>query len=319
MIDTIDKQILFELDVNARQSIKKIAKRTKHKRDTVAYRIKQLEKKGIIQRYISIIDYARLGYRLCRLYLRFQNTTPEKEKEIISFLTLRKEIFTVYSTEGNWDVALGFLVTSLQEFNKVIKDIQSKYQEYIHTYQSAVFLEYVHYYRTYLTDPKYCPATLIITGKETKKEKTDEKDHHILRILAENGKCELIDMAKQLKITSMAVKYRIKQLEKKRIILGYRALIDHTKLNYHYYKIDFDIEDMSKLQQLQAFAQQHPNIVFEDRTIGGSDFEIDVELEGHDALYKLIEEIKESFPRVIRNYTYYKARKIYKYVYFPEK
>ena len=37
-----DKRILFELDQDARRSVKKIAKKLHMNRDTVAYRIKQL-------------------------------------------------------------------------------------------------------------------------------------------------------------------------------------------------------------------------------------------------------------------------------------
>ncbi len=315
-IDKTDKQILHELDGNCRQSVKQIAKKLRKKRDTIAYRIRQLEKQETIQEYFTVIDYARIGYTLCRLYIRFQNTSIEKEEEIIAYLKDCKEIFTLYTAEGNWDLAIGFLVRSLDEYNDVVKNIQKKYNQWIRKYESAVFLEYVHFFKSYLVERQ--EGREISTGKQQKQERIDEKDIELLRLIAKNARMPLLDIAKKVKMTPMAVRYRIKQLEKKKIILGYRTLINTTQLGYAYYKIDFSIEDMSKLQKLRAFARQHPNIIFEDRTIGGSDFEVDAELEGYDALYSLIEEIKKQFPGIIRQYTYYKARKIYKYVYFPE-
>ena len=56
-LDKKDQQLIFELDQNSRQSINSIAKKTKLSRDVVNYRIKQLEKKKIINGYFALIDY----------------------------------------------------------------------------------------------------------------------------------------------------------------------------------------------------------------------------------------------------------------------
>ena len=83
-MDEIDKKIMFEIDKNSRRSINEISKILKLKKDTVAYRIKQLEDNKIIQGYYTVIDYSKLGYILLRYYVKFQNTTLELEEEIIN-------------------------------------------------------------------------------------------------------------------------------------------------------------------------------------------------------------------------------------------
>lgn len=316
-IDEIDKKILFEIDKNSRRSVKEIAKRLKLNRDTVAYRIKQLEKDKVIIIYYTLIDYSKLGYFLVRLYFKFQDTTLELENEIINYIASLKSNLTVYRTEGDWDVASGFLVHSLNEFNALHKNFQEKYRKFIYVQDIAVFLEYIHYFRNYLVDEKLRDYSSFSTGASEKVE-LDEIDIKILKLLSQNGKISLLEIAQKFDLTSMAVIYRIKQLEKKNVIIDYKALIDYTKLGYEYYKVDLEIEDISKLKQLQHFARQHPNIIYEDKTIGGSDFEFDAELKSYDEFYKLIEEIKRRFPGIVRTYKYYKARKIFKYNYFPE-
>jgi DNA-binding Lrp family transcriptional regulator len=67
-LDKKDQQLIFELDQNSRQSINSIAKKTKLSRDVVNYRIKQLEKKKIINGYFALIDFNKLGYQAIRLY-----------------------------------------------------------------------------------------------------------------------------------------------------------------------------------------------------------------------------------------------------------
>ncbi|MFO7710532.1 MAG: Lrp/AsnC family transcriptional regulator, partial [Candidatus Woesearchaeota archaeon] len=60
-LDEIDKKVLFELSQDARQSYKDIARQISSKKDTVAYHISDLQKKGIITKYVPVISIANLG------------------------------------------------------------------------------------------------------------------------------------------------------------------------------------------------------------------------------------------------------------------
>jgi len=60
----------------------------------------------------------------------------------------------------------------------------------------------------------------------------DTIDQRILHELEENAKCSYADLAKLLQISEPAVRKRVKKLEDKNVILGYRTLIDHKALGY---------------------------------------------------------------------------------------
>lgn len=55
----------------------------------------------------------------------------------------------------------------------------------------------------------------------------DEKDKEIISILMSNGKVSKVKIAKLLKITETAVRKRIKNLENKKIILFYKAVVNY--------------------------------------------------------------------------------------------
>ena len=82
MLDKKDKQILLELDLNARIPLTQLAKKVNLSPQTTKYRMEQLEKKGIIKRYVTFFDVSKFGYLYYRLYIRLENTTTEEEKEI---------------------------------------------------------------------------------------------------------------------------------------------------------------------------------------------------------------------------------------------
>jgi len=73
-LDLKDKKLLYQLDINSRQSYKEIGKKIGLSKDAVSYRIKQLQEEGIIRQFHTVIDVGKLGLISFRLYLKFQNT-----------------------------------------------------------------------------------------------------------------------------------------------------------------------------------------------------------------------------------------------------
>jgi len=63
-----DRKILYELDLNSRQSFQKIGKKVRLSKESVFYRIKKLEEEGIIQRYSTMVDVGKLGYTNFRFF-----------------------------------------------------------------------------------------------------------------------------------------------------------------------------------------------------------------------------------------------------------
>jgi Lrp/AsnC family transcriptional regulator, leucine-responsive regulatory protein len=316
-LDKKDQQILFELDRDSRQSINGIAKKTKLSRDVVAYRIKQLEKNKIINGYFALIDFTKLGYQAIRLYLKLKNTTKELDEEIISHFLKEKDVFTIYGTDGKFDLALGFLVKDLNVYQKVYENFLKKYRHYIVENDFSILTEYHHYPRNYLVEKKKFNDSVLSTGSY-QKYSADEKDLQLLKEISEYSRITLLELAKKLKMTATGVKYKLKNLEKSKVIVAYKLLLDIKKLGYEYYKVDLELEDINIISSLNQFIVQHPNVIYRDLAVGGSDFEFDCELKSQEDFYKLINEIKSLFPGKIRNYFYYKALKIYKYDYFPE-
>jgi DNA-binding Lrp family transcriptional regulator len=89
-LDLKDRKILYELDINSRQSFNELSKKVGLSKDSVIYRIKKLQDSGIIKHFHTVIDVGKLGFISFRLYLKLQNSTPQKEAEIIKFLKSQK-------------------------------------------------------------------------------------------------------------------------------------------------------------------------------------------------------------------------------------
>lgn len=315
-MDLKDKKILYQLDLNARQSNTQIAKKVGLSKDVINYRIKSLEKEGIITGYYTIIDTSKLDYFSFRVYLKLIDSTPSKEKEILTFLINEKNSFFVAEIEGPFDIAIGVWVKNIYEFEEVYTRFKEKYKQYIGKEQISIFTYAYHFHRPYLLEKKQSEVQTLSFGK-SELVKHDEIDLKILNLISSNARIPIIEISKKLNMPERTVAFRIKQLEKKKIIQGYRALFNLNLLGYEYYKVDFILKDISRLKYLINYATLHPNIVYIDQTIAGSDFEFDLEVKNKQQFLQIIDELRTKFPE-IREWSYFTVRKYNKLIYFPQ-
>ncbi len=99
MLDEIDKKILEILQKNARTPYTQIAKEVGLSEGAVRKRIEALEKKGIIKRYVAVIDPRKIGYN--SITLLGLDAEPTKLLEIANEISKLKEAKNVYLTTGD--------------------------------------------------------------------------------------------------------------------------------------------------------------------------------------------------------------------------
>ena len=85
-LDVKDRKILYELDLDSRQSFSQLGKKVGLHKDVVAYRVKKLQEKGIIKIFYTETNGYKLGYSQVKFYFTYQNITPKIKQEIIDYL-----------------------------------------------------------------------------------------------------------------------------------------------------------------------------------------------------------------------------------------
>lgn len=92
--------------------------------------------------------------------------------------------------------------------------------------------------------------------------KLDEKDKKILYELDKNSRQGISSIAKKVRLSKEVVNYRIKNLEKRKIIKGYYAVLDIAKLGYMYCRFFLKFSNLTpkKENEILNYAKQHKNI-----------------------------------------------------------
>lgn len=319
-LDTKDCQIIAQLDMDARQSNNQIAKKLSLSKEVVKYRIDRLIKNRVILRFHTVINYFRVGIVKFKLYLRLTNANNLKIEEICNYFYTHTNTEWVVHTTGRWDIIVGFLVNNVNEFDDELLKLYGKFASHIQEKTVSITIYLAHQSREFLTNSSSPPIPSVVyhTTKD-KQEIIDETDLHIIRLIVNNARLPITEIASTIKLTPRIVQYRIKELERKKIILAYKAHIDPKSIGRIFCKliIYLSATTQTQVQSFIAFSSSLPGAVWPQRVLSDWDFELDLELESYDQFQDVILQLKEKFPNIIRNHEFCIVSKEFKLDFFP--
>ena len=122
-MDPLDLKILRLLQQDARMTIKEIASQLKRSTTPIFERIKRLEKRGIIDRYVAILNQAKLGKKLTAfIHISLTNHSKESVEKFVGQVIVYPEIMECYHITGGSDFLLKVVVEDIDQYNKFVLD-----------------------------------------------------------------------------------------------------------------------------------------------------------------------------------------------------
>ena len=120
-LDELDIDILRSLNDNARKSLRDIAKELHISLTTVSNRVKKMEKDGVIQGYMPMVDPAKLGYDIMVvigvevIHGRIVETERDLAKD--------PAVFALFDSTGEWDAIIMARFKNRTELNTFVKKV----------------------------------------------------------------------------------------------------------------------------------------------------------------------------------------------------
>lgn len=121
-LDTLDRQLIDLLKVNARLPIVKLAKALGCARSTAQLRLKALEDSGVITGYTVDVSVARSKSGIRAMVLI--SIESKNEPDVMRALTRRHEIIKLYTVSGRYDLCAMLSTESTHELDAVIDKIR---------------------------------------------------------------------------------------------------------------------------------------------------------------------------------------------------
>ena len=221
-LDLKDKKLLTALDENARYSNAQLARKVGLSKPAIEYRLQRFHKNNIILSHYTVINITRLGYSQYKIYFKFQNTSIENENKIINYWVKDTSSVWVGQIRGTWDMAVSILAKSNFEFGKILSAFMNKFSQFI-LEKDVLLTEYSPIYaREYFTETKPSEFTYGMPSENYKLSETDKK---ILKVLSNNARMPIVELAKKTNLSRDNVSYRMKRLTEEGIIVQYRTYL----------------------------------------------------------------------------------------------
>jgi len=122
-LDSLDRQIIELLKVNARLPVIKLAKALGCARSTAQLRIKALEDAGVISGYTVSVTAPRATPGIRAMVLI--TIDPRHESEVVRALSRRHEITKLYTVSGRYDYCALLTTESTQELDTLMDKVRA--------------------------------------------------------------------------------------------------------------------------------------------------------------------------------------------------
>ena len=318
-LDKIDLKLLTILEENARQTLSQIAKKLKTSQQVVSYRLKSLEKRGIMGGYYTIINLTKSGYTNYRIMLRLSNINEEKHKEIISYLLEHPNVLWLVDCGGRWDLLVNFTARNVIHFNKILQNLKNKFPEQIQNYDILTTIEVTYFGRDYFTKRTREIKHLPYFGREEEINIPDKTNLQILNLILENARMNSVKISQKIKVSPNTVILRLKEMKKSGLIQGFKPLIHLESTSFSGYKalVKFQNITEQKEREIQNYLKININVVGTIKLIGLWDFEIEFETETKEEMLELTRAFRDHFKEVIKEFEVIPLFHEYKYNFFP--
>ena len=300
-MDELDRKLLYEISERADEPRNKIAKKLRCSREVVDYRLKKLQKEGIITGFQARVNISNFVYGGYIFFIQSFGLNSESEKKVINKLKANKKIQYMGKLGGEYDFIIGFTIKKLSELSETIDEINSAFGKNKSNQTLLTMVREIKDSFKTIFSKNNEHNNIVSMPNINEKIKIDEVDKKILIPLGKNSNIPSWEIAEKVKISDVAVRKRIENLTKKRIILNFRTMIDLTKLNYQPYFLFIKINPIDKKleDKFIEFSKINKNITYSMKIAGRYDYILTISVENSKQLKEFIYDLKNKFSDII--------------------
>ncbi|MFW5846601.1 MAG: winged helix-turn-helix transcriptional regulator [Nanoarchaeota archaeon] len=226
-LDKYDKILLNALMMNSRSSLKNLSNKINRSKSFTQYRLKNLNDK-IIEKAYPLINVTKLGFIPFDLYLKTSMSKSE-ELKCIEILKKERKIFYIERLVGTFSIRISFFEKNISSSSNFIKEILKDFIEKIEDIKINIISSLIKTNNGILNDSLGKSSKLFEINENLL---LDKKALKILQIINKNPRFSVLEISEKTKLSREFVKKTIREMEKKKIIIGYTVDIDVEKIGF---------------------------------------------------------------------------------------
>jgi DNA-binding Lrp family transcriptional regulator len=310
----LDRDLLYLYSENSRAKIRDLALLLKKSSQRLKYTLKMMNKGGILYNPHCIFDYSYFGQILFRVYFKGGYISENDKLEIIRKLSENGYIVAMYELNGEFDLAIEIECPNPSRFNKELRKVASLIPS-LNNFKMILNLVTHIYPRTYLIKSQNTIGNYdqeIIIGGDREIEAFTPNEMRVMKCLLDNPQLRLAHIAQLSEINIKTVAVIINNLKKRKIIKGFKYVIDTNKLAIFKFRLFLTLHNISQEREMQLmdYLLKLKEVVQVNKTIGDWNLEIDVESLDKARVKHIISQLREDFKDLI---SYFNIIEFYQY------
>lgn len=137
LADEIDKKIIEFLAKDCRTPIINIAISLKQSAGTIINRIKNLEKKEVIQNYFIGLNLDKIEMEFCKAFVYLQNPAKKEYGLLVDYCLKHPNVTAISKMVGAWEMEIEMEVKNFDEFYKIMNQIKSQFKGLVKSYEAV--------------------------------------------------------------------------------------------------------------------------------------------------------------------------------------
>ncbi len=316
------KQLLELLSINCRFSNKDIAKSLHCSEDAVEYQIKKLIDEEKLASFSVQFDYSLLGYTHYHLLIRLKDVNINYDS-----LFKIKEIISINSSYGKYDLQLIALVKGKEELEKAIKEVKN-----IIDVQDMVIAEFQSYIKRFTNiippidievkipanrkNKMYVLNTKEYSISEDRSSiNLDKIDKKIISLILKSPRIKFSEISEKTNLNQETIRYRVNGYAQRKFIMNFGLLHDFQKYGLYTTQLLLNLKDVSR--ELKEFLHKSSHIFYSAKLVGVYSAVIYIVSKDPLELGGKLKEIRTILGDDLLNIDLINMEKIHKYVQFP--
>ncbi|MBI4159508.1 Lrp/AsnC family transcriptional regulator [Candidatus Woesearchaeota archaeon] len=320
----ISRELLFLYSENARIKIKELAHLLKKSPQRLKYNVKTLEKDKIAFNPYSMIDYSFFGLLLFRVYFKGGYISEKNKNLILQKLRDQPYVVSIYELDGAFDLVIEMEAPNASRFNKELRKITTETPT-LNNYKILLNVVTHMYPRLYLLKHSSLAELITKFGRDTivggdrQVETFSKSEIDVLYSVLLNPKIRLTKLAQQTGMNIKTANSILKRLTQRKIIKGYKNLVDTHALEIHKHRLFLKLHNLSQERenQLMDYILKTPEIIQVNKTVGDWDMELDLESFDKSRIRYLTVQLREDFGELIENFDIMEFYQYHKKTFLP--
>jgi DNA-binding Lrp family transcriptional regulator len=300
-MDALDLKILGVLDQNARLPESTIGKKVGTSKQVVRYRLNKFKASGIVENYYTMLDVGKLGFDSYYIFVQLTGLNSKQEKDIYEKILTLPYVEWLVTGVGRWDAVILFCARTIAEFNIELSSLKNLLGSHLHEYTFTTLIQAEHISYKFL---KQTQNESLKTTPKSQKFSINENDTKILTTLNQSARMPVTELAETTALPLHTVHYRLKQLQKEKIIQGFKPKINIQKLGmqWHLLLLSFNSTSEERSKMFLQYCKQHKNIYYVTNTVGKYNVMLDVHIKSTEEFREFLFDIKNRFQDIILLY-----------------